>query len=131
MVFGSQIINILVEASAGHGAKVVEEYCADICGRRNSSGLPLIAEVDSNKVERSIPAPNGVYTNGISLRRKTDSADDAETSASASNAVAGADSKVLSHCFGEFGGQYVSESLMDCLSELEEGFNKIKNDPAF
>ena len=33
--------------------------------------------------------------------------------------------------FGEFGGQYVPESLMDCLSELEEGFNKIKDDPAF
>jgi tryptophan synthase len=32
--------------------------------------------------------------------------------------------------FGEFGGQYVPESLMDCLSELEEGFNKIKDDPA-
>ncbi|CRK20811.1 hypothetical protein BN1723_012162 [Verticillium longisporum] len=33
--------------------------------------------------------------------------------------------------FGEFGGQYVPESLMDCLSELEEGFNKINNDPKF
>ncbi|KAM4059285.1 tryptophan synthase alpha chain domain-containing protein [Hirsutella rhossiliensis] len=33
--------------------------------------------------------------------------------------------------FGEFGGQYVPESLMDCLSQLEEGFNKIKDDPAF
>ncbi|KLU89470.1 tryptophan synthase [Magnaporthiopsis poae ATCC 64411] len=33
--------------------------------------------------------------------------------------------------FGEFGGQYVPESLMDCLTELEDGFNKIKDDPAF
>ncbi|KAL9636257.1 MAG: hypothetical protein Q9164_002936 [Protoblastenia rupestris] len=33
--------------------------------------------------------------------------------------------------FGEFGGQYVPESLMDCLAELEEGFNKAKNDPKF
>ena len=33
--------------------------------------------------------------------------------------------------FGEFGGQYVPESLMDCLTELEDGFNKLKDDPAF
>merc|ERR1711977_449029 len=33
--------------------------------------------------------------------------------------------------FGKFGGQYVPESLMDCLSELEVGFNKIKDDPTF
>ena len=33
--------------------------------------------------------------------------------------------------FGEFGGQYVPESLMDCLSELEAGFDKIKDDLSF
>jgi tryptophan synthase len=33
--------------------------------------------------------------------------------------------------FGEFGGQYVPEALMDCLSQLEEGFNTARNDPAF
>lgn len=33
--------------------------------------------------------------------------------------------------FGEFGGQYVPESLMDCLAELEQGFNKANNDPKF
>jgi tryptophan synthase len=33
--------------------------------------------------------------------------------------------------FGEFGGQYVPESLMDCLAELEAGFNEAKNDPKF
>ena len=33
--------------------------------------------------------------------------------------------------FGEFGGQYVPESLMDCLSELEEGFNAAIEDPKF
>ena len=31
--------------------------------------------------------------------------------------------------FGEFDGQYVPESLMDCLVELEDGFNKAKDDP--
>ncbi|EMC95110.1 hypothetical protein BAUCODRAFT_527158 [Baudoinia panamericana UAMH 10762] len=33
--------------------------------------------------------------------------------------------------FGEFGGQYVPESLMDCLAELERGFNEARNDPKF
>jgi len=33
--------------------------------------------------------------------------------------------------FGEFGGQYVPESLMDCLRELEAGFVAAQNDPSF
>ncbi len=33
--------------------------------------------------------------------------------------------------FGQYGGQYVPEALMDCLSELEEGFNKIRDDAGF
>jgi tryptophan synthase len=33
--------------------------------------------------------------------------------------------------FGEFGGQYVPESLFDCLVELEEAFVTAINDPAF
>ncbi|KAG0225337.1 tryptophan synthetase [Actinomortierella wolfii] len=33
--------------------------------------------------------------------------------------------------FGEFGGQYVPEALVDCLSELEAAYVKAKADPAF
>ncbi|KAI9854263.1 MAG: tryptophan synthetase [Trichoglossum hirsutum] len=33
--------------------------------------------------------------------------------------------------FGEFGGQYVPESLIDCLAELENGFNQAVTDPKF
>lgn len=33
--------------------------------------------------------------------------------------------------FGQFGGQFVPESLMDCLSQLEDGFNQILHDEAF
>jgi len=39
--------------------------------------------------------------------------------------------QVIPSRFGEFGGQYVPESLMDCLSELEKGFNDAINDPKF
>lgn len=33
--------------------------------------------------------------------------------------------------FGRFGGQYVPETLMGCLEELTEGYERIKNDPSF
>ncbi|KAB8227250.1 tryptophan synthase [Aspergillus alliaceus] len=38
---------------------------------------------------------------------------------------------VASTRFGEFGGQYVSESLMGCLSELDRAFESVRQDPAF
>lgn len=41
------------------------------------------------------------------------------------------DAELMPSRFGEFGGQYVPESLMDCLAELEQGFNDAKNDPEF
>ncbi|MCL2408529.1 MAG: tryptophan synthase subunit beta [Oscillospiraceae bacterium] len=33
--------------------------------------------------------------------------------------------------FGEFGGQYIPETLMDALYELEEAYNHYKDDPTF
>ncbi|KAI0561599.1 tryptophan synthase beta chain [Gracilaria domingensis] len=33
--------------------------------------------------------------------------------------------------FGRFGGQYVPETLMGCLEDLEAGYHKIKDDPEF
>lgn len=33
--------------------------------------------------------------------------------------------------FGEFGGQYLPETLMNAVLELEEAYNKYKNDPEF
>lgn len=33
--------------------------------------------------------------------------------------------------FGRFGGQYVPETIMGCLEELDEGYERIKNDPEF
>ncbi|KAK6430473.1 anthranilate synthase / indole-3-glycerol phosphate synthase [Oleoguttula sp. CCFEE 5521] len=41
------------------------------------------------------------------------------------------DPELMPQRFGEFGGQYVPESLMDCLSELEKGFESARNDPKF
>lgn len=33
--------------------------------------------------------------------------------------------------FGEFGGQYVPETVMNAVHELEDAYNKYKNDPDF
>ena len=33
--------------------------------------------------------------------------------------------------FGEFGGQYVPETVMNAVHELEEAYNKYKDDPQF
>ena len=33
--------------------------------------------------------------------------------------------------FGEYGGQYIPETLMNAINELEEAYNHYKNDPEF
>ncbi|KAF9898788.1 tryptophan synthetase [Lobosporangium transversale] len=40
-------------------------------------------------------------------------------------------SHLLDPRFGEFGGQYVPEALVDCLSELEAAYVEAKKDPSF
>lgn len=107
VVIGSQIITTLGDAPDGQQAKAAEEYCASVCGRRNSpnGAAPFAAQ------ER--PVNSGLADQIEAMNTK------------------GVDPAAISARFGEFGGQYVPESLMDCLSELEAGFNKIKDDPAF
>ncbi|SMQ46144.1 unnamed protein product [Zymoseptoria tritici ST99CH_1A5] len=41
------------------------------------------------------------------------------------------DPELMPSRFGQFGGQYVPESLMDCLAQLEQGFHDAINDPKF
>ncbi|KAF9435238.1 tryptophan synthetase [Entomortierella beljakovae] len=45
--------------------------------------------------------------------------------------VAPAHEHLLDSRFGQFGGQYVPEALIDCLSELEAAYVEAKNDPSF
>lgn len=120
VVIGSQIITVLEEAPAGQQAKAVEEYCAQICERRNTSNGATTTYITENG--------NAVHVDGIARGNGTEPGliDQIE----ALNAK-GANPADIPARFGEFGGQYVPESLMDCLSELEAGFNQIKDDPAF
>jgi hypothetical protein len=70
LVIGSQIITTIAEAPAGRGAKTVEEYCAEICGRRSSPGLPLMAKVDPDNAERSTKEPAGSILMGLHRRKR-------------------------------------------------------------
>jgi tryptophan synthase len=126
VVIGSQIITTLGKAPSGQAAQKVEEYCSQITGRKvprsqeQSNGVNGAADVTSEGV-----AVDDVITN-----------DDVDAPGpldqlKALNEEKNPDPAALPARFGEFGGQYVPESLMDCLRELEDGFNKANNDPKF
>ena len=50
VVIGSQLITTLAEATPGERATAAEEYCARICGRRNSLGCRTTREVGIVKI---------------------------------------------------------------------------------
>ncbi|EMR69689.1 putative tryptophan synthase protein [Eutypa lata UCREL1] len=122
VVIGSQIVTTLMKAEPGQGAKAVEEYCAYVCGRTSDPQQELTREVGVVEALSAAKEPSGenVTVSGVVTQ------DDSDLVAQ----LAAMHGKIPDR-FGEFGGQYVPESLMDCLSELEDGFNKIKDDPAF
>ena len=147
VVIGSQIITTLVNAPAGEGAKKVEEYCSEITGRKNvkyddtngvngneSNGSePAGYEVKDNEVfsgSKEIHS-NGVHPDEVIKDGQNGSGPGLADQLEALNMDGKADPAAIPSRFGEFGGQYVPESLMDCLAELEAGFNQAKNDPKF
>ncbi|RYP74520.1 hypothetical protein DL771_002994 [Monosporascus sp. 5C6A] len=123
VVIGSQIVTTLMKAEPGQGAKAVEEYCSYVCGRTSDPQQEIAREVGVIEALNGAKEPSGddVTVSGVITEH-----DDSELVAQ----LAAMHSKIPDR-FGEFGGQYVPESLMDCLSQLEDGFNKIKDDPAF
>lgn len=124
VVVGSMIVTTLQKAPEGQGAKAVQEYCSYLCGRTPEENLTreigVVEAVAAAKEPTDQPTVSAVVTDGEVK------GDDAALVAQ----LAALHDKIPER-FGEFGGQYVPESLMDCLSELEEGFNKIKDDPSF
>ncbi|KAK0210997.1 bifunctional tryptophan synthase TRP1 [Desarmillaria ectypa] len=103
VVIGSRIVNVIKNAPADKVFHSVEAFCSEITlkGQPPKARSPLPA--------RS-PAP---VTNGKKAASKVSSASD------------------LPARFGQFGGQYVPESLVNCLAELEEAHKSAMNDPEF
>ncbi|KAI9848971.1 MAG: tryptophan synthetase [Sclerophora amabilis] len=130
VVIGSQIITTLVNAPSGQGAKRVEEYCAGITGRNvDTNGTTRkAAVVEKMKDTQEL---NGVTVDKVVKDKENGSGPGLADQLEALNMNGDADPAAIPARFGEFGGQYVPESLMDCLAELEAGFNAAKEDPRF
>lgn len=123
VVIGSQIINVLKESSLGERPKAVREYISSIVDTSLQTRDVNIAE---SIQKPATPHPTSVITDndvpdGPGLAEQLD----------ALNTDGGADVKTIPQRFGEFGGQYVPESLMNCLRELEHGFITANEDPKF
>ncbi|KAF2005117.1 tryptophan synthase-like protein [Amniculicola lignicola CBS 123094] len=130
VVIGSQIVNVLARAAPGAGAKAVEEYCDKISGR-SSILNGTTREVGIIEALSQAKEPNGVQVDKVITDKDVPAGPKLIDQLEALNGDAPADEHSLPPRFGEFGGQYVPESLMDCLSELEAGFNEANNDPKF
>ena len=133
VVIGSQIINVLSEAQEGYGAHEVEAYCRIITGRDGSQqNGGLTREVGIVEAVSEAKEPERVQVDGAVTNGDTNGAPGLVDQIEALNMSNGhADPSVLPSRFGEFGGQYVPESLMDCLAQLEQCFNEAKDDPKF
>ncbi|KAK3343516.1 tryptophan synthase beta subunit-like PLP-dependent enzyme [Lasiosphaeria hispida] len=118
VVVGSMIVTTLQKAAKTERYKAVQDFCSYLCGRTEEE---TTREVGIIEAVSGIQDTNGPATvDGV----VKDTDDELVKQLAALHGV-------IPERFGEFGGQYVPESLMDCLSELEEGFNKLKDDPAF
>jgi tryptophan synthase len=127
VVIGSQIVTTVAEAGPGQAAKAVEEYCRMISGR-DGKETGLTREVGIIETLNGAKEPEGVHVDGVI---KDTNGPGLADQIEALNMDGPADPTLIPSRFGEFGGQYVPESLMDCLTEFEECFNTAKNDPEF
>ena len=124
VVVGSQIVTTLNNASEAERYTAVERYCRYLIhGSDDAAVAASAAAVDA------LPATDAVAAPEVAAPVK-----DEKTARELDNdlvAQLAALHDKMPDRFGEFGGQYVPESLMDCLSQLEDGFHKILNDESF
>ncbi|KAL0946751.1 hypothetical protein HGRIS_012928 [Hohenbuehelia grisea] len=107
VVIGSRIVNVLKSAPPEDYAKPVEEYCRSISQKE---AIPRVR------------TPHGAEITSPVVNVNRDSAPPSNPAS---------DPTVLPARFGQFGGQYVPESLVDCLAELEEAHKSAMADPEF
>ena len=136
VVIGSEIINRLANAPAGQGAKAVQQYCSEITGRspgphNGTNGITREVGIVETMNAAKEPNGNGVHVDEIIKDGQNGHGPGLADQIEALNMDGEAEPAAVPSRFGEFGGQYVPESLMDCLAELERGFNQAKDDPKF
>ncbi|KAI4147347.1 MAG: hypothetical protein LQ340_005597, partial [Diploschistes diacapsis] len=136
VVIGSNIVTTLEQAPKGEAAKAVETYCAEITGRRGgphnqTNGITREVGIVESISEAKESNGDAVHVDEVIKETPENSKPGLADQLEALNTEGAPDPKAIPSRFGEFGGQYVPESLMDCLRELEDGFNAIRDDPAF
>ncbi|KNC99911.1 tryptophan synthase, beta subunit [Spizellomyces punctatus DAOM BR117] len=103
VVIGSKIISTLKQSEKGHRGHSVREFASNITGRT----------VLRPEEPKEAPENGAAPTNGLEKPAVT------------------ATPHAIAARFGDFGGQYAPEALVDCLDEIEQAFVEAKNDPAF
>ena len=106
VVIGSRLVTVMKNAPLGDVAQHVEAFCREI----SQKGKPVRVRLHP---ARTTPP-------GQSTKK--------ETFTRVNTAV---DNIVLPQRFGQFGGQYVPEALVDCLAELEQAHKSAMIDPEF
>lgn len=119
VVVGSQIVIIIMNVVENEINKVVQEYCGYFCGCIIFFEEEVICEVGIFEVINGVQEIGDVFVDVVIKEM-----DDFVVQFDMINFD-------FFKCFGEFGGQYVLEFLMDCFFEFEDGFNKIKDDLVF
>jgi tryptophan synthase len=109
VVIGSRLVEVIRNAEEGKLPADVESYCRGISLKGQTQATPSAAHVNGKATK---PAANGTQ-NGSSVQQ------------------AAADPSALPARFGQFGGQYVPEALVDCLVELEAAHKAAMADPEF
>jgi tryptophan synthase len=132
VVIGSQIITEISKAAPGEEGQTVERYCRMVTGN-NGGTNGLTCEVGIVEALAEAKELNGYLTQAdkiVTASETNGHMNDLVDQLEELNAN-DTDPNTLPMWFGEYGGQYVPESLVDCLAELNEGFKSAINDPKF
>ncbi|KAF3933362.1 hypothetical protein ABW19_dt0204553 [Dactylella cylindrospora] len=123
VVIGSQIVNV-IGAAPDNEPLALRKYIHEVLGRSDLGNANESGEYvtpDGNKVTVDGVIRGGEYGTEPGLADQIEQLNMPEPP----------NPEILPSRIGEFGGQYVPESLMDCLLELEKGFDEAVKDPEF
>ncbi|KAL9093437.1 MAG: hypothetical protein Q9159_000291 [Coniocarpon cinnabarinum] len=139
VVIGSQVINVIKESTSKDVRTNVEDYCASVTQRRpgnhvqSSTTTGVNEETGANGVYDNLDPkePDGVSVDKVLTEKDTPDEPGLADQFDALQTEGKADPDKVPARFGEFGGQYIPESLMTAIVELEAGFQKALRDPSF
>jgi len=118
VVVGSRIVSVIKGAQADQVAETVRKYCAEITNLEHRKLLDATSENPlTNGTAPLVSPPLPIPAS--------------EGPTSMATVLAVTEPTVLPARFGQFGGQYVPEALVESLVELEEAHKAALADPSF